>query len=261
MKNFEKYEDEVREYNGDNFCEDFVLPHILKKDNCAGIYCSVCAKRQLMWFLEEYEEPETDWSKVEVDTPILVRDSEDEDWKRRYFAEVKWGTVYAWKDGCTSWTENYMASWKYAKLAEDAKEDKEPEVDWNEVKIDTPIWVKQREDSEWYNEEWERRYFAKFEDGVVYAWDDGQTSWTAHNTMTSWNYAKLAETEEPKIDWNEVKIDTPIMVRDSENGDWFKRYFAEYKNGKIYTWDNGHTSWETSRMIEWKYAKLVEDEE
>ncbi len=190
MKNFEKYEDEIREYNGDNFCEDFVLPHILKKDNCAGIYCSACAKRQLMWFLEEYEEPETDWSKVEVDTPILVRDSEDEDWKRRYFAEVKWGTVYAWKDGCTSWTENYMASWKYAKLAEDAKEDKES-----------------------------------------------------------------------KVDWNEVKIDTPIMVRDSKNGDWFKRYFAEYKNGKIYTWDNGHTSWETSRMIEWKYAKLVEDEE
>ena len=51
------------------------------------------------------------------------------------------------------------------------------------------------------------------------------------------------------------------MVRDSKYGNWFKRYFAEYKNGKIYTWGNGLTSHDTSRMIEWKYAKLVEDEE
>lgn len=261
MKNFEKYEDEVREYKGDNFCADFVIPHILKSNNCANICCSDCGRRQMLWFVAEYEEPEIDWGKVEVDTPILVKNSEYEEWLKRHFAKYENGKVYAWQVGCTSWTENSMTDWDYAKLTEDAKEDKEPEVDWNEVKIDTPILVKQREDSEWYNEEWERRYFAKFEDGVVYAWDDGQTSWTAHNTMTSWNYAKLAETEEPKVDWNEVKIDTLIMVRDSEYGDWFKRYFAEYKNGKIYTWDNGHTSWETSRMIEWKYAKLVEDEE
>ena len=40
MKNYEKYEDEIKKYKGDNFCKDFVIPHILKKDNCAGIYCS-----------------------------------------------------------------------------------------------------------------------------------------------------------------------------------------------------------------------------
>ena len=261
MKNFEKYEDEVRKFKDGNFCEEFVIPHILKKDNCAYLSCSDCGRRQMLWFVEEYEEPETDWSNVEVDTPILVKNREDDMWRERHFAKCKNGKVYAWSDGQTSWTAYDMMVWRYAKLAEDAKGDKEPEVDWNEVKIDTPILVKQREDSEWYNEEWERRYFAKFEDGVIYAWDDGQTSWTAHNTMTSWNYAKLVESEEPKVDWNDVKIDTLIMVRDSENGDWFKRHFAEYKNGKIYTWDNGHTSWETSRMIEWKYAKLVEDEE
>ena len=255
MKNFEKYEDEVREYNGDNFCEDFVLPRILKKDNCAGIYCSACAKRQLMWFLEEYEEPEIDWSKVEVDTPIMVKNSEYEEWLKRHFAKYGNGKVYAWQLGCTSWTENIMTDWDYAKLAEDAKEDKEAETDWSKIKVNTPIFVKDHEDGEWL-----KRYFAKYEDGYVYAWGNGCSSWNADN-MYAWNYTKLAESEEPKVDWNEVKIDTPIMVRDSENGDWFKRYFAEYKNGKIYTWDNGHTSWETSRMIEWKYAKLVEDEE
>ena len=189
MKNFEKYEDEIRKFKDGNFCEEFVIPHILKSDSCAYLFCSDCARRQMLWFVEEYEEPEVDWSQVEVDTPILVRDSE--------------------------------------------------------------------------NTEWLKKYFAKYENGQVYVWNLGRTSWTAPNdkSVSAWPYAKLAESEESEVDWNEVKIDTPIMVRDSENGDWFKRYFAEYKNGKIYTWDNGHTSWETSRMIEWKYAKLVEDEE
>ena len=258
MKNFEKYEDEIREYNGDNFCEDFVLPHILKKDNCAGIYCSICAKRQLMWFLEEYEEPETDWSKVKVDTPILVRQGKNGKWLERHFAKYENGEVYAWVDGQTSWTGADEIKWKYVKLAEGEKECEEPEVDWNEVKIDTPILVRDSENTEWL-----KKYFAKYENEHVYVWNLGRTSWTAPNdkSVSAWSYAKLAESEESEVDWNEIKIDTPIMVRDSENGDWFKRYFAEYKNGKIYTWDNGHTSWETSRMIEWKYAKLVEDEE
>ena len=122
MKNFEKYEDEIREYNGDNFCEDFVLPHILKNDNCAGIYCSVCAKRQLMWFLEEYEEPETDWSKVKVDTPILVRQGKNGRWLERHFAKYENGEIYAWVDGQTSWTGADEIKWKYVKLAEGEKE-------------------------------------------------------------------------------------------------------------------------------------------
>ena len=128
MKNYKKYADEIKKYkvNKDEyFCDEFIIPHILEKDRCAGIDCEHCYMLQLLWLLEEYEEPEepeTDWSKVEVDTPILVQHFE--------------------------------------------------------------------------KERWIRRYFAKFEDGVVYAWDDGQTSWTAHNTMTSWNYAKLAKSEE-----------------------------------------------------------------
>ena len=123
MKNFEKYENEVREYNGDNFCRDFVIPHILKKDNCAYLSCSDCGRRQMLWFVEEYEEPEIDWSKVKVDTPILVRDYEDTEsamvvWLKRYFAEYKDGLVYTWINGRTSWNEDCTKGWKYAKLAE-----------------------------------------------------------------------------------------------------------------------------------------------
>lgn len=80
---------------------------------------------QLLWLLEDYKEPETDWSKVEVDTPILVRDFEDEVWERRYFAKYEDGIVYTWKDALTSWTVLYdedVTGWKYAKLAESEEE-------------------------------------------------------------------------------------------------------------------------------------------
>ena len=87
MKNYEKYADEIREYKGQNFCKDFVKPNILKSDSCDGLACGACYMLQTIWLLEEYEEPEVDWSKVEVDTPILVRDFEGSDWFRRHFAK------------------------------------------------------------------------------------------------------------------------------------------------------------------------------
>lgn len=123
MKNYEKYADEIMEYKGDCFCLDFVKPNILKSEYC-DIDCTRCRMLQAMWLLEEYEEyeePETDWSKVEVDTPILVRINEDRKWERRYFAKYKNGVVYAWTGGRTSWTafdDDNMTAWQYAKLAE-----------------------------------------------------------------------------------------------------------------------------------------------
>ena len=106
------------------------------------------------------------------------------------------------------------------------------------------------------NGEWSKRYFAKYEDGNIYAWLNGRTSWN-ETGIYAWKYAKLAESE---IDWSKVEVDTAIYVKASKDGNWFKRHFAEYKNGKIYTWGNGLTSHDTSRMMEWKYAKLAEPE-
>lgn len=123
MKNYEKYEDEIRSYeSSDSFCNGFVKPHILK-DHCNGIDCTKCRMLQAIWLLKDYEEPkepEIDWSKVEVDTPILVRNTEDEEWRKRYFAKYdKYGFVYTWKSGRTSWTEEDLCVWNYAKLPED----------------------------------------------------------------------------------------------------------------------------------------------
>ena len=125
MKNYEKYVDEIKKYkvsNGGYFCSEFVMPNILKSEGCGGLACAACYMLQTIWLLEDYEEPETDWSKVEVDTPILVRESEDEVWRKRYFAKYKNGTTYAWNGGGTSWSVNIMTDWKYAKLAESEEE-------------------------------------------------------------------------------------------------------------------------------------------
>lgn len=78
-------------------------------------------------------------------------------------------------------------------MAEWLKQEYVEQVDWSKVKVDTPILVKRSKEAEW-----ERRYFAKFVDGKVYAWMGGATSWTADSEyrMNFWEYAKLAESEE-----------------------------------------------------------------
>lgn len=63
-----------------------------------------------------------DWSKVPVDTPILVKDFKHYNWEKRYFAKVQNGTIYAWDGGATSWSvsndKTCFTSWRHAKLAE-----------------------------------------------------------------------------------------------------------------------------------------------
>ena len=122
MKNYEKYADKIKEYNGFNFCRDFVKPYILKSRHCANTSCDQCKMLQIIWLMEEYEEPEVDWGKVKVDTPILVKEYGEHDWVKRYFAKYEGGKVYAWNSGCTSWTAHCMTAcmtaWNYAKLAE-----------------------------------------------------------------------------------------------------------------------------------------------
>ena len=128
MKNYEKYADEIREYKGDSICTDFIEPYILKSINakCINTSCPKCHLYRTIWLLEDYKEPPVDWSKVEVDTPILVRQTKDGEWERRYFANYENGTVYAWQGGLTSWTTHWMTTriteCRYAKLAESEEE-------------------------------------------------------------------------------------------------------------------------------------------
>lgn len=64
-----------------------------------------------------------------------------------------------------------------------------------------------------------------------------------------------------EIDWSKIPKDTKVLVRNSKEEEWQRRYFAEYKNGKPYTFNNGWTSWTTSNKTSWEYCKLVEPEQ
>lgn len=97
-------------------------------NECSSIRCSECLLKscegieminpdKALEIVMEYE-PKVDWSKVEVDTKVLVRDSKEANWKHRYFSKYEDGIIYAWNDGRTSFTSDYseMTEWEYAKL-------------------------------------------------------------------------------------------------------------------------------------------------
>lgn len=135
MNNLEKHQEELTEYllSGKVFCVTkegdicscqalYRLIHSLEPcENCLFKNSpGGCAKARKDWLVEEYTEPEVDWSKVPVDTPIFVSNS-GERWFARYFAKYKDGKVYAWGDGATSWSacnSDDVTTWPFAHLAE-----------------------------------------------------------------------------------------------------------------------------------------------
>lgn len=96
---------------------------------CADINCNEClfqgsedancSQKAFEWADEEYKEPEIDWSKVPIDTPVLVSD-DGVNWRRRYFVRrSETGLFCVYSNGTTSWSaDNCESRYKYAKLWE-----------------------------------------------------------------------------------------------------------------------------------------------
>ena len=83
---------------------------------------------------------------------------------------------------------------------------------------------------------------------------------------STYNFREWLNSEyvEPPVDWSKGAVDTPILVRDSGEEAWRKRYFAKYENGTVYSWDGGRTSWSVGSKLcifDWKFAKLAESED
>ena len=125
MTNKEKYADKI--------IEIAAISKLALKDGkpvpCAEMRCSECGflstdytcnHKVHEWLNSEYVEPPVDWSKVAVDTPIFVRDSEANEWRKRHFAKYENGMVCTWGYGATSWSVDSgdVTDWKFAKLAE-----------------------------------------------------------------------------------------------------------------------------------------------
>lgn len=131
MTNKEKYYDELMDYalSGADAALDKDTGKLM---SCAKMACReckfnregmACSEEKLKWLNEEYiePEPETDWSKVEVDTLILVKNKKDEPWRVRYFAKYDNGKVLCWNYGRTSYTVHdlkfsLLTYWEHAKL-------------------------------------------------------------------------------------------------------------------------------------------------
>lgn len=99
-------------------CYDLDCEDCLFHRNTGDSYCSVNAMK---WLIAEYKE-EVDWSKVPVDTPVLVSNDGDF-WLNRYFAGVDdEGKPFVFPDGRTSWSNTRCSrmwtSYKYIELAE-----------------------------------------------------------------------------------------------------------------------------------------------
>lgn len=129
MLNIEYYKDELKEIIIRNIGINAITG---KPKMCDDLFCLDCVfndrdacspKKVEQWLQSEHVE-QVDWSKVKVDTPILV--SEDaKEWNKRYFAKFEYGVVWSFCDGRTSWTarKNDTISWKYAKLAESEEQE------------------------------------------------------------------------------------------------------------------------------------------
>ena len=63
----------------------------------------------------------------------------------------------------------------------------EDKVDWNKVEVDTKVLVRNKPDDNWL-----KRHFAKYEDGKVYVFKNGRTSWSSRG-ITHWQETKLWE--------------------------------------------------------------------
>ena len=130
MLNKEKFKDEIVEIacKGYDFAlEDGKVVNCQNTDcwKCSfsshinGVCCTVNRKN---WANSEYEEY-VDWSKVPVDTKILVRDDENVPWTPRHFACIEHGCVYAFSYGRTSFTSRGKeCCWRYAKLYKEEEE-------------------------------------------------------------------------------------------------------------------------------------------
>ena len=77
------------------------------------------------------------------------------------------------------------------------------DFDWDEVTVDTKVLVSAN------CKVWYPAYFAKYQNGLIYTWKDGTTSFTASGKMECWGIAKLPmppyEKKKEFFDWEDFK--------------------------------------------------------
>lgn len=125
MTNYERYKEDIERITrlgltfGMGKTTDKVEP-------CNCITCTdckffgACSTKKLKWAYEEYQELFIDWSKIPIDTKVLVSRS-GKTWYKAYFAGVNAsGNPMVWSTGSTGWSaDGRRIMYEYIKLAEE----------------------------------------------------------------------------------------------------------------------------------------------
>ena len=67
-------------------------------------------------------EPKVDWTKVPVDTKVLVKDYKSDNWLKRHFAKYEDNKIYVYDNGKSSFTTDVIVFWRYGKLYKENEE-------------------------------------------------------------------------------------------------------------------------------------------
>lgn len=104
--------------------------------------------------------------------------------------------------------------------------------------------------------------------GITFMYCDGEkypfvsyfSTMVSKDLLTNRNYIAI-EDHIDIVDWSKVPVDTPILVKNSYDGCWHKRYFAKYENGAVFAFSCGSTQWSNGgdTPIHYAEAKLADN--
>lgn len=97
-------------------------------------------------------------------------------------------------------------------------------------------------------------------DGKKYPFSSYFSTLVAEDLLDGRNYIAI-EDHIDTVDWSKVSVDTPILVKNSYEDCWHKRYFAKYKNGVVFVFSCGSTQWSNDgdTLVSYDEAKLADD--
>ena len=108
MTNYEKYKNLVIScVVQESICD---LANVAYENSpCSGRTCVACCGFVKEWLNREYDE--IGWGKVEVDTPVIIKDEKGTMF--RHFAKYHNGHVFVYANGQTSWSnDGKTEAWK-----------------------------------------------------------------------------------------------------------------------------------------------------
>lgn len=104
-----------------------------------------------------------------------------------------------------------------------------------------------------------------FEDDIYMCCDgyrrdfvDEFSSMVLDDLLAAFNYIDIAE-ELDIVDWSTIKVDTPVLVQNTDDTTWYRRYFAKYENNIVYTFPYGTTQWSSNGrdLVTYSQIKLA----